>query len=286
MPEALGAVFGTVPGVAFAFAFFLLLAAKPLKRWERGSALPGFGFGALSFAAGIAAGAALVVATIAIAIAAGDAGFSARPVNDIPGGRGIEMEWARFLSFLLFAAVREELMIRAYLLLVPFWCACAAIETMAGKASARARGALAAAAFCALLAGQAIVFALMHADNPNATSFALVNVALAGALFGIAAAGKGGFYAAAGMHWAINLTYEVFNLPISGIEFDTGFHSFAIVLSEGGAAGGGAFGLEGGWAMTAALILGIAVAVGWLRKQTKSVFSAGAAGSGSAAPRE
>jgi len=130
-------------------------------------------------------------------------------------------------------------------------------------------------AFTVILMAQAVAFSLAHSSNPNLTSLALINIFLAGVLFAFLAYRKGGFYAAIGAHWLWNFSYEVYDLPVSGIVIGTGQHIVSFRLADRGIVGGGAFGLEGGIACTTvlfAIIISILAAT-WLYSQNRISLS-------------
>ena len=126
-----------------------------------------------------------------------------------------------------------------------------------GAGYGRIRNAAGTVLFALLLSFQAVYFALAHAGNPSATPAALVNIGLAGVFFAMLVYFAGSFYTALGVHFAWNFSYEIFDLPVSGYYFNSGTHIVSFDLSGSGALGGGAFGLEGGFAMTAALVTAI-----------------------------
>lgn len=99
------------------------------------------------------------------------------------------------------------------------------------------------------------VFALMHVWNPHSTLFALVNVGLAGALFGLAYIRSGALWLPIGMHWAWNFFQgPVYGFPVSGIP------ARSILLADARGAEwltGGAFGPEGGALVTLVMTAGI-----------------------------
>lgn len=119
------------------------------------------------------------------------------------------------------------------------------------------RRSFAAILLAALILAQSAYFAYAHLGNPSVTPLALANIGLAGVFFGMLVYFGGSFYTAVFAHFVWNYTYEIFDLPVSGYIFETGNKIFTFALKDAGLIGGGAFGLEGGVAMTAVLIAGI-----------------------------
>jgi len=101
-----------------------------------------------------------------------------------------------------------------------------------------------------------MAFAFVHMNNPNATLFSTVNVALAGVWLGVAYLVTRSLWLVTGLHFAWNfaLTF-IFGLPVSGI---VTFDQITWLDGEMGNPAwlsGGSFGPEGGVAATVALIL-------------------------------
>lgn len=100
-----------------------------------------------------------------------------------------------------------------------------------------------------------IIFALFHAPNPNVSVLALVNIALAGAVFAVAAERTGTLWLPIACHYAWNLTQgPVLGLPVSGMAWNG-----LLALPAGGPAWltGGDFGPEGGLLSTGVLLLSL-----------------------------
>ncbi|MCS7177864.1 MAG: NUDIX domain-containing protein [Anaerolineae bacterium] len=100
-----------------------------------------------------------------------------------------------------------------------------------------------------------VLFALFHALNPNVSPLALVNIALAGAVFAVAAERTGTLWLPIAYHYAWNLTQgPVLGLPVSGMAWNG-----LLALPVGGPSWltGGAFGPEGGLLSTAVLALSL-----------------------------
>ncbi len=110
----------------------------------------------------------------------------------------------------------------------------------------------------------ALLFAIAHAVNPNATAFGLANIALAGILLGIAFFAPGGIWTAFGAHLGWNAALAAADAPVSGMPF-----SIPFIDHHPGAPAwltGGAFGPEGGLTATVALAAATVVAARWARK--------------------
>jgi uncharacterized protein len=107
-------------------------------------------------------------------------------------------------------------------------------------------------------------FALAHITNPDVTSRALGNIALAGILLSLAFFSPGGMWAAFGAHLGWNMTLAALGAPVSGLPFEIPFVDYTM----GGPAWltGGAFGPEGGLLSTVAITGAIVLAVHWVRK--------------------
>lgn len=100
-----------------------------------------------------------------------------------------------------------------------------------------------------------VLFALFHALNPNVSLLALVNIALAGAIFAVAAERTGTLWLPIAYHYAWNLTQgPVLGLPVSGMGWNG-----LLALPVGGPSWltGGAFGPEGGLVSTMVLLLSL-----------------------------
>ncbi len=100
-----------------------------------------------------------------------------------------------------------------------------------------------------------VPFALFHALNPNVSPLALVNIALAGAVFAVAAERTGTLWLPIAYHYAWNLTQgPVLGLPVSGMVWNG-----LLALPVGGPSWltGGDFGPEGGLLSTGVLLLSL-----------------------------
>lgn len=182
--------------------------------------LVGFGVGAAML--GVAVGVLLIVGGVDYAAEAGAAGDVAR-------------SWLHGLLVLALPAFAEEALFRGY----PF------------QVLVRGVGAVA-----ATLAVSAL-FALVHADNPAAERFGLLNIFLAGVLLSVAYLRTASLWFASMLHLSWNWTMaSVADLPVSGLTFlDT--PGYEPVLSGPAWLTGGAFGPEGGAVGTLAFGAGL-----------------------------
>lgn len=122
---------------------------------------------------------------------------------------------------------------------------------------------------CALITAQAVFFAYLHADNPNFdTGFGLLNIYLAGVMFGFLALKPGSFWLAMFVHFLWNTSSALLGSPVSGyfFDFDAGYRLFA--FNESGFWSGGSFGIEGGAACTSVLLFVIVCYSGWVLRTT------------------
>ena len=205
-----------------------------------------------------------------------------RLVRDLQDGAephfgAVNLDWARLGVLFAVASLREETIFRGYFFLLPLWITLSIKDKLAGwavrdkdgqhshletekpgDAAERRpvpgiRASRLSPVVIAFLIIQAAVFSAMHSGNPHITTLAFANIFIAGVMFGLLAIIRGGFYIAWGAHFGFNFAYEAYNLPVSGIVFETGARGWGIELAEGGAFGGGSFGLEAGLACTAVL---------------------------------
>ena len=138
-----------------------------------------------------------------------------------------------FVGFLIQGA-SEELLCRSYLMVslsrgLPPW-ACAAIN--------------------------ALLFSLLHVGNPNVSAIALVNIFLFGIFASLLILRRGSVWMACAVHSMWNFAQgNLFGIPVSGL---AGLPSpLRAEISGGGwqtLVNGGAFGLEGGLAVTVVLV--------------------------------
>lgn len=111
----------------------------------------------------------------------------------------------------------------------------------------------------AAIGGTSLGFAAVHVTNPGVNALALVNLVLAGLVLGVAWWRTYSLWFATGLHLGWNWVMGVaVDLPVSGLAFD--MPGFDAVLRGPESWTGGAFGPEGGLAVTLAGL----VALGWL----------------------
>jgi membrane protease YdiL (CAAX protease family) len=101
-----------------------------------------------------------------------------------------------------------------------------------------------------------VPFAIIHLQNPSATAFSSINTALAGIWLAAAYLRTRSLWFPLGVHWAWNWAQgSILGLPVSGIT-DLAAHPVFRAHDHGPAwLTGGSYGLEGGVACTAALVL-------------------------------
>ena len=150
--------------------------------------------------------------------------------------------WGLFLLFLvgfLIQGLSEELLCRSYLMVslsrgLPPWI-CVTVN--------------------------ALLFSLLHLGNPNVSVLALVNILLFGLFASLLTLRRGSIWMVAGLHSMWNFAQgNLFGIPVSGLG---GLPSpLTATVAEGrwqSLVNGGSFGLEGGLAVTVALILACGV---------------------------
>ena len=259
MPGALGAWLDARLAPGLVLALPLGLAGLALLRFgllaRLGSSVPEpsepSGRGA---AAGLAAALALLTTALLPpaflgAFRPGAAGYA--PFAPAPDPPSLASAPASF-GFFALQSLAEELLFRAFFLTllaamllffarVFFGKLSKMSEPLRGRAAARrwlVSGLLA-------NAGQSLVFASMHAVNPNVTPLALFNIGLAGAVLGWLYWSQGGLLAPWTFHALWNFTLAALALPVSGMTMGrpvlaTGFRGAGLP-----ALSGGAFGPEG-----------------------------------------
>ncbi len=101
----------------------------------------------------------------------------------------------------------------------------------------------------------ALAFGGLHAGNPNTSMLALANISLAGLLLGIAYLRTGSLWLATGVHLGWNWAMGLSELSVSGLP-EFGVPGIEAIVSGPSLWTGGAFGPEGGLAVTISSILG------------------------------
>ncbi|HVH68082.1 MAG TPA: CPBP family intramembrane glutamic endopeptidase [Gemmatimonadales bacterium] len=228
-------VFGTA-AAGFGLATWLVGRRLDHRSWKALGWRPGTGcpFG---LTAGVACGAVMAVAAIALAVLGGATVHWTAAAA--PWG-AVALPLA---AALIVAALVEELMFRGYPL----------------RRLADAIGAAPATAVSAL------AFGLAHVANPSATLLSTVNVALAGAWLACAFFSPGAMPLAWGAHFGWNATLALaFDAPVSGFVF--GVPGIAYHPGPYAWLDGRAFGPEGGVVTTVVMIAGVATLAAWARR--------------------
>jgi membrane protease YdiL (CAAX protease family) len=193
-----------------------------------------FGFGPVrrglrGFGRGALVGVGIAVLAMAVAVPLGHAAWR----ND----GGTLLQWLATVLvtavILLPAAFAEELAFRGVPLI--------AISRGFGRGPA--------------LVALAVLFGFAHLDNDHVTALALVNLALAGVLLGVAFFTPGGLWTSTGVHLGWNLTLAGLAAPVSGTPLPMPWLDY----SMGGPRWltGGAFGPEGGVIATLCILIGV-----------------------------
>ncbi len=218
-----------------------LLAAWIMLRWIDRQPLRGLGFPVerrvpRDLAAGVAIGALALGGVVLVLAVFGAFGFTSAP-GSLP-------EWLAVagtaLIFLALPAAAEEALFRGY----PF------------RVLVEGAGPLAATLIMSVL------FAGLHATNPNVDVAGLANIFAAGIMLSLAVLWTGSLWFATAVHLGWNWAMAgLLDLPVSGLDL------FDAPLYDGRATGprwltGGEFGPEGGLAGTLAVL--VAVALVWL----------------------
>ena len=227
-----------------------IIAAALVAGWAVLSQVDGRPFGALGFYAnpagigdtvrGLAIGSALITLAVLLLLLTDSAAFRAEP------GTAPDYLFFLFWTFLYYAlaAAFEEALFRGY----PFQVLVEWIGPWVATIAA------------------SLLFALVHARNPNVTPLALANIFLAGALLSIAYLRTRSLWFATGIHVGWNWTMAtVFDLPVSGLGFDTPLYT-GFAIGEGWWTGE-SFGPEAGLVGTIAMIVGLVwlLRTGWIK---------------------
>lgn len=217
-----------------------VLAGWGMLAWVDRRPLSELGFGLtprvpLELMAGLAVGAGVVAATVALLVLAG----AYRYVGEAGSSLGWLSVTGLSLGAFAIPAAAEEAVFRGYF-----------FRALVGGA-----GAVVAIAVTSML------FTLVHGANPNVTAFGLVNIGLAGILLGVTVLRTGTLWLASALHlgwnWAIAGPLD---LPVSGID------GYDVPLYDAVGTGpvwltGGEFGPEGGLAGTFAALLGLVLVI-------------------------
>lgn len=180
-------------------------------------------------ASGLAIGVAIIAGVVAVFVLLGWVRWIPQP----GGGIGdYAMSLIGYGGFFFVAAFGEELLARGYPLQV----------LAEGLGGAWAIGLT------------SVAFGLLHLANPNVSAIAVANIALAGALLGIAYWRTYSLWFATGIHtgwnWSMNFLGD---LPVSGLVWDTPLYD--AVVSGPALWTGGEFGPEAGLGVTVAAIV-------------------------------
>jgi membrane protease YdiL (CAAX protease family) len=192
----------------------------------------------VGWASGLAAGAVTAGLAILISVIAGQAGW----ISDSGTIGDYLTQSMKTVAVLAPAALAEEVLFRGVPLVL--------LARALGRGTA--------------VVAIAVLFALAHILNPNATQLALGNIALAGIFLGLAFYAPGGIWTAFGAHLGWNSLLACLDTPVSGVPFDIPVLDY----NAGNPAWltGGVFGPEGGLAATLALTAGILVIARWVAK--------------------
>jgi membrane protease YdiL (CAAX protease family) len=222
-------------------ALSLLVASALLAGWIVLARLDGRPIGALGFAllpavpreigVGLLVGGVLIGAATLLVLVSGAAHF-------VPDD-GTVLDYVRLLvwtfAFFSLAAAWEELVFRGY----PFQ---ALVEGVG--------------VWPAILISSA-AFSWLHAQNPNITALAFVNIFLAGVLLSVAYLRTRSLWFATALHVGWNWTMgSLIDVPVSGLEEGLNTPLYSAVLGGPEWWTGGAFGPEAGLAGTVALVAG------------------------------
>jgi len=115
------------------------------------------------------------------------------------------------------------------------------------------------------------LFAMLHADNPNATLISTLNIVLAGLMLGFGYVLSGELAIPIGLHITWNFFQgAVYGFPVSGFG---AFGPTLLTTEQGGPElwTGGSFGPEGGLLIPAVMLLGISLIALWTRLRTGKV---------------
>ena len=212
------------PVLLAACAATWLLAAGVDRRPLSALGLRGGSPGLAELGSGVLAGIAIIGAAILALAAPGWVSWSA---SSAPVLEGVKVS-----GLLLVAAFTEELLFRGY----PF----RVLQVRFGPVPA--------------VVATSVAFGLMHGANPGVTPLALVNLALAGVLLGVAYWRSGSLWFVTGLHFGWNWVMAASGLPVSGL--DVSISGLEAAVTGPVLWTGGAFGPEGALIITFVTALG------------------------------
>jgi membrane protease YdiL (CAAX protease family) len=105
------------------------------------------------------------------------------------------------------------------------------------------------------------LFTLGHADNPNVTPAALLNIVLISLVLGQLVWTRASILGAWALHWVWNALVVTLGFPISGVRFPPPIEGFGVSGARDGLLTGGQFGPEGSLPLTIALVLTLCILV-------------------------
>jgi len=226
----LGGIF--VASTLSAFAAAAVANAVVVRIYERGRlADVGLGWSASSgreFFTGTAGGVVAATSVVLIPVALGMASFHPVPVASP------EHPWASFAFggvLLFFGAMGEELLFRGY----------------AFQLLIRSLGPF------ATILPTSVIFGLMHAWNPDATTLGIVNTVAWGILLGYAVWRTGALWLPIGLHFGWNVTLPLLGSNLSG--FTMGVTGYTLEWNVGVLWSGGGYGVEGSLLTTGAVVV-------------------------------
>lgn len=174
---------------------------------------------------GLAGGIGAASLVLAPALAVGAAHFSPAADGAGPG------TFAFVTVMLLFGAAGEEILFRGY----GFQVLVAALGPMAAVIPA------------------GVLFAALHAGNPNATPIGLLNTAGFGILFGYAFLRSRDLWLPIGLHFGWNITLPLFGVNVSGLKIR--MTGYAMEWTAGTLWSGGDYGVEASVLTSIVLVL-------------------------------